>query len=83
MRLELIETAIMDDIEHAINVLGHLQAYRVKIHLDDFAIGYLSLAHLTRLSLNQIKTDKLFVDHLENDASSGAVTDMILALGHA
>lgn len=82
LQLELTETAVMDDIDHAVKVLGQLKAMGVVILLDDFGTGYSSLAYLARLPLNKIKIDKSFVSQLENDLASRAITDTMLTLGH-
>jgi EAL domain-containing protein (putative c-di-GMP-specific phosphodiesterase class I) len=82
LQLELTETAVMDDVEHAIALLSELQAFGVKILLDDFGTGHSSLAYLARLPLNKMKIDKSFISRLESDVASRAVTDAMLALGH-
>jgi diguanylate cyclase (GGDEF)-like protein/PAS domain S-box-containing protein len=82
LQLELTETAVMDDIEHAIALLSELKALGVKILLDDFGTGHSSLAYLARLPLNKLKIDKSFISRLESDVASRAVTDAMLALGH-
>lgn len=82
LQLELTETAVMDDIEHAIVLLSELKELGVKILLDDFGTGHSSLAYLARLPLNKLKIDKSFISRLESDVASRAVTDAMLALGH-
>lgn len=82
LQLELTETAMMDNVEHAITLLSELQALGVKILLDDFGTGHSSLAYLARLPLNKMKIDKSFISCLESDVASRAVTDAMLALGH-
>lgn len=82
LQLELTETAVMDDVDHAIALLSELQAFGVKILLDDFGTGHSSLAYLARLPLNKMKIDKSFISRLETDVASRAVTDAMLALGH-
>lgn len=82
LQLALTETAVMDDIEHAIKLLGQLKTMGVAILLDDFGTGYSSLAYLARLQLNKIKIDRSFVSQLENDLASRAITDAMLTLGH-
>lgn len=82
LQMELTETAVMDDIEHAVTVLTQLQAMGVKILLDDFGTGHSSLSYLARLPLDKIKIDKSFISRLEYDVASRAVTDAMLALGN-
>lgn len=82
LQLEVTETAVMDDIQHAISVLGQLKALGVTILLDDFGTGHSSLAYLARLPINKVKIDKSFIAQLESDLASRAVTDAMLALSH-
>jgi EAL domain-containing protein (putative c-di-GMP-specific phosphodiesterase class I) len=82
LHLEVTETAVMDDIEHAISVLSKLKALGITILLDDFGTGHSSLAYLARLPLNKVKIDKSFISNLESDLASRAVTDAMLALSH-
>ncbi|HJV72933.1 MAG TPA: EAL domain-containing protein [Noviherbaspirillum sp.] len=81
LQVELTETAVMDDVTHAVEVLSRLQSLGVKILLDDFGTGHSSLAYLARLPLNKVKIDKSFVAPLETDSVSRAVTNAMIALG--
>lgn len=81
LQLELTETSLMDDIDHAVNVLAQLQALGIKISLDDFGTGYSSLSYLSRLPIDKIKVDKSFVSRIEDDMASRAITEAIIALG--
>jgi EAL domain-containing protein (putative c-di-GMP-specific phosphodiesterase class I) len=81
IQVELTETALMDDIEHAIGVLGMLRQLGFSISLDDFGTGYSSLSYLSRLPLDKIKIDQSFVQHVHTDTAGRAITDAIIALG--
>lgn len=81
LQLELTETAVMHDLDHAIVALSRLRALGIAILLDDFGTGHSSLAYLSRLPLDKIKIDKSFIFQLEKDTGSRAVTDAMLALG--
>jgi EAL domain-containing protein (putative c-di-GMP-specific phosphodiesterase class I) len=81
LQVELTETALMDDIEHAVRVLGALKELGIRISLDDFGTGYSSLSYLSRLPLDKIKIDQAFVQRIETDTAGRAITDAIIALG--
>jgi diguanylate cyclase (GGDEF)-like protein/PAS domain S-box-containing protein len=81
VQIELTETAVMEDIDHAIIVLNDLRSIGIKISLDDFGTGYSSLNYLSRLPLDKIKVDKSFVHRLQHDTASQAVIEAIIALG--
>ncbi len=80
LELELTETAVMYDLDHAITLLSQLRALGITILLDDFGTRHSSLAYLSRLPLDKIKIDKSFIFQLEKDAGSRAVTNAMLAL---
>ena len=81
LQVEVTETAVMDEIDHAIKLLSELKALGVIVLLDDFGTGHSSLAHLARLPLTKVKIDKSFISDLETDLASRAVTDAMIALG--
>ena len=81
LQLELTETAMMENLEHAVQVLSQLKAMGVTVLLDDFGTGYSSLAYLARLPLDKVKIDKSFTSGLENDLASRAVIDAVITLG--
>jgi EAL domain-containing protein (putative c-di-GMP-specific phosphodiesterase class I) len=81
IQIELTETAVMEDIDHAIAILRHFRQSGIKISLDDFGTGYSSLNYLSRLPLDKIKVDKSFVHRLESDNASRAITEAIIAMG--
>jgi EAL domain-containing protein (putative c-di-GMP-specific phosphodiesterase class I) len=85
IQLELTETAIIDDVDRARNILVMLRDAGVKIALDDFGTGYSSLVYLNQFALDCIKIDKSFVDHITTDRQSAmivaSVTKLATSLG--
>jgi EAL domain-containing protein (putative c-di-GMP-specific phosphodiesterase class I) len=64
LRLEITETALMDNANVAAKVLRELRDLGVKIYLDDFGTGYSSLSHLHKLPVDALKIDCSFVRSL-------------------
>ena len=81
LQVEVTETAVMDQLDHAVLLLSQLKALGVTVLLDDFGTGHSSLAYLARLPLSKIKIDKSFISRMESDIVSRAVTDAMIALG--
>jgi EAL domain-containing protein (putative c-di-GMP-specific phosphodiesterase class I) len=82
LKLEITESAMMEDAEHAIELLVRLRKMRVRLLLDDFGTGYSSLSYLHRLPIDTLKVDRSFVMHLhENDADKSFV-ETIVQLAH-
>ena len=65
--LEITETALIAEPARALTAVQRLRAGGVHIAVDDFGIGYSSMAQLLELSVDEIKLDRSFV--------SGAATD--------
>jgi diguanylate cyclase (GGDEF)-like protein len=69
--LEVTESAMLLEPEHASEVLNRMDALGVCISIDDFGTGFSSLAYLKQLPVDELKIDKSFVmnmDGNENDA---------------
>jgi EAL domain-containing protein (putative c-di-GMP-specific phosphodiesterase class I) len=62
--------------------MDSLRAMGVHIALDDFGIGYSSLAYLNRLPLDEIKIDRSFVIGMIDDESSATIVRATVELGH-
>jgi diguanylate cyclase (GGDEF)-like protein/PAS domain S-box-containing protein len=80
LRLEITETALMDNPTTAAQVLQALRDFGVKIYLDDFGTGFSSLSHLHRLPVDALKIDRSFVRSLLLP-DRPAIVESILALG--
>jgi diguanylate cyclase (GGDEF)-like protein len=81
--VEITESALMENIDAAIETLRRLKAMGLAVYVDDFGTGYSSLAYLRTLPIDWVKIDKSFVNDLPGDADALAVTRAIVALGHS
>ena len=82
LRLEMTETVLAADPQRALQTMDSLRAMGVHIALDDFGIGYSSLAYLNRLPLDEIKIDRSFVIGMIDDESSATIVRATVDLGH-
>lgn len=80
--LEITETAMMADPEHAMRVLGELDHLGVKLSIDDFGTGYSSLSYLKKLPVDEIKIDRSFVMDMKNDEDDAAIIRATVGLAH-
>jgi diguanylate cyclase (GGDEF)-like protein len=82
LRLEMTETVLAADPQRALQTMDSLRAMGVHIALDDFGIGYSSLAYLNRLPLDEIKIDRSFVIGMIDNESSATIVRATVDLGH-
>lgn len=78
--LELTETTLMRNLDHALGVLQQLKAIGVQVALDDFGTGYGSLVYLKRLPVDVIKIDRSFVDGLPGTPADIAIVQAVFGL---
>ena len=75
---------IIADAEGAIRAMTALRALGVKHRLDDFGIGYSSLAYLNRLAgATRSKIDRSFVIGMSTDENSATIVRATVDMGHA
>lgn len=83
LKLEISESAILQDIDGAIEKMQALRALGIDFAVAGFGTGSSSLACLTRLPLYQLKIDRDFVEGLPSQRDAALVTRAIIAMGKA
>jgi EAL domain-containing protein (putative c-di-GMP-specific phosphodiesterase class I) len=79
LKLEITETAVMEDEQDVIGVLRDLRSPGVRISLDDFGSGYSSLNYVKNLPVDSLKIDKSFIDGLGEGPVNDAIVRLIVA----
>ena len=83
LTLELTESALMEEVESPVTVLGSLHEHGLNLALDDFGTGYSSLSRLKRLPLDVLKIDRSFVSGVVGNADDRAIVKATIDMGHA
>lgn len=82
LKVELTESAVMENIEIAEHQLRQLKEGGVRIALDDFGTGYSSFAYLAQLPIDTLKIDKSFILPLFEGNSNRHIVEAISNLAH-
>lgn len=80
LEFEVTESAMMNNEEQVIEILGRLKQAGISISLDDFGTGYSSLSYLQMLPIDCLKIDRSFIKGIATHANSLAIVEMILSM---
>jgi PAS domain S-box-containing protein len=79
--LEVTETALVEDLEQAAELLHRLAALGVRVAIDDFGTGWASLTYLREFPVHSLKIDRTFVAGIGHNPQDAAIARSILSLG--
>ncbi len=80
LELEITESCTMRDPTTAIKALHDLRDLGLRISMDDFGIGYSSLAHVKDLPLDTLKIDRSLIRGVTRSRSDAAIATAIVAM---
>jgi diguanylate cyclase (GGDEF)-like protein len=82
LRLEVTEGGMMSDPDRAIAVLGSVQEHGVQVSIDDFGAGFSSLVQLKRITADELKIDRAFIQELATDPGDAVLVRSAIDLAH-
>lgn len=80
LEIEITESVFMHDSQAILKIFRHFRNLGIRVCLDGFGTGYLSLSYLKRLPLNSIKIDRSFVQEIPDDPENTAIISAIIAM---
>ncbi len=80
LKLEITESAAMENAHHTISVLNRLKQLGVQLSIDDFGTGYSSLSYLHRLPFDTLKIDRSFVYSVGESGENSEILQTIISL---
>ncbi len=80
LKIELTESAIMENADLTAQVLSEIKTLDVDLALDDFGTGYSSLSYLNRFPIDILKIDHSFVRGMETNGENAKIVNVIAML---
>lgn len=83
LELEITESGIIADQQHALHIIRQLKQLGVKIAMDDYGTGYSSLSTLQNFPFDKIKIDRAFIDGVTSNRHSAAIVRSTIILAQS
>jgi len=83
LQLEVTEGLLLDPTPASLSKMDALVDAGVRLAVDDFGMGYSSLAYLKRFRLHSLKIDRMFVRDVPAQRKDTAIVRAIVELAHA
>ncbi len=80
LKLEITETAIMENTESAMDMLLQIKDLGIQLSVDDFGTGYSSLGYLYRFPMDLLKIDRSFISRVDVDGEKLELVRTIITL---
>lgn len=78
LKLEIKESAIMNNVKTAQIILNQLRQRQIQLSLDDFGTGYSSLSYLHSFPVDTLKIDRSFIRELDQDPQEFGLVTVII-----
>ncbi|MEG4454396.1 EAL domain-containing protein [Microcoleus sp. N9_A1] len=82
LKLEITESAIVDNAQKAIALTEQLRSRQIQISIDDFGTGYSSLGYLHCFPVDNLKIDRSFVNLIQAGNRNYQVVNTIITLSN-
>lgn len=85
IQIEITETAVMENLAMAIEILNDIHDLGISIALDDFGTGYSSLTYLQMFPIQVLKIDKEFINNITMDErkKEKQIINAVIQLAHS
>lgn len=82
IKLELTESAMIENPEHAESILQQLSELEVKTSLDDFGTGYCALSYLLKYPFNTLKLDQSLTRQIDEKPRNREIVASTIHMAH-
>ncbi|GMM93985.1 EAL domain-containing protein [Qipengyuania sp. MTN3-11] len=80
LKLEITETARIEDFRIAEQIMDRLRNRNIRFSLDDFGVGSANLEVLHRLPFEEVKIDRMFVKDLARSKMARSIAEGVLGI---
>ena len=80
LRLEITETALVEDADTVSQTLIALKALGVGLQIDDFGTGYCSFSYVDRFPVDTVKIDRSFVCDLPHNHEHAGIVQAVMTM---
>ncbi|MGE3539131.1 MAG: EAL domain-containing protein [Candidatus Tectimicrobiota bacterium] len=80
--LEITESALLQELAKALDVLARLRMKQFKLSIDDFGTAYATMQQLRRVPATELKIDRPFVHDVLTDPRACLIVQKTIELGH-
>jgi diguanylate cyclase (GGDEF)-like protein len=77
LELEITEGVLLEESEQNLATLRQLKDIGISIALDDFGVGFSSLAYLTVFPFDKVKIDKSFIERRDRPETSAVIASIV------
>jgi EAL domain-containing protein (putative c-di-GMP-specific phosphodiesterase class I)/FixJ family two-component response regulator len=81
--LEITQAGLLDDLSAGMEVVGRLRLKGFGIAIDDYGMGYSTLAQLKNLPVTELKVDRSFVNGADRDETLSEILGSSATLGRS
>ena len=82
LEVEITESALTADGPHVLELMDTLHQMGIAIAVDDFGVGYSSLALLRRLPINTLKLDRSFIEEITHNSQDATIVRFVMEMAH-
>jgi predicted signal transduction protein with EAL and GGDEF domain len=82
LTLEITENATINDLDYSLAIMNQLKKMGVALSVDDFGTGYSSLSYVKRFPLDELKIDRLFIQHMRDNKGDQQIVRSVIDLAH-
>lgn len=79
--IEIVESEGIENYEKVLDFIDRAKKIGCRIAVDDFGSGYSNFEYLLKLDIDYIKVDGSLIKHLDSDANTQMLSDMIVSFG--